>query len=187
MTTDQTFNLGYFKRLHSFNGELVAVLDSDDPTAYLKTKAIFLLINERLMPFFVQKMTLKNKKEAILKLEDIDTQPDAEKLIGCSIYLPLTELPALKANQFYYFEILGYQVIDKQLGDLGTISNYYETTHQTLLEFIHQDKEILFPINDTFLIKTDKANKILHVDLPNGLLDIYLHNGSSNPNEPDED
>jgi len=41
---------------------------------------------------------------------------------------------------------------------------------------MYQNKEVLFPLNDQFVTSIDKKSKIIHVDLPEGLLDIYLSN-----------
>ena len=36
------------------------------------------------------------------------------------------------------------------------------------------DKEILIPINDDFILELDRINKTIKMDLPEGLLKIYI-------------
>jgi 16S rRNA processing protein RimM len=38
----------------------------------------------------------------------------------------------------------------------------------------YQGHEILFPMNDEVVLKANHADKVLHVNLPNGLLEVYL-------------
>ena len=38
----------------------------------------------------------------------------------------------------------------------------------------YKETEILFPLNEDFIVEIDDEEKILTLDLPEGLLDIYL-------------
>jgi 16S rRNA processing protein RimM len=45
---------------------------------------------------------------------------------------------------------------------------------QTMASMVYQNKEVLFPINDQFVKSIDQAAKKILVELPDGLLAIYL-------------
>ena len=94
-------------------------------------------------------------------------------MIGCDLYLPLDLLPKLSGNNFYYHEIIGFQVIDTKYGEVGSIVSVNDRTAQALFEIINQGKEILIPIIDEFIVSIDRESKILTVQTPDGLLDLY--------------
>ena len=49
-----------------------------------------------------------------------------------------------------------------------------EQPHQVLCKIFIEGKEALIPLNESTLQKVDKKKKQLYVDLPDGLLEIYL-------------
>ncbi|HXA02830.1 MAG TPA: hypothetical protein VNW99_12625, partial [Cytophagaceae bacterium] len=68
----------------------------------------------------------------------------------------------------------GYQVNDKNLGMLGKITEVYIMPGQEMLAMAWKEKEVLIPVNEHILLKADHKKKILQVDLPEGLLDLYM-------------
>ncbi|HUM64244.1 MAG TPA: 16S rRNA processing protein RimM, partial [Chitinophagaceae bacterium] len=69
--------------------------------------------------------------------------------------------------------LLGYSIIDNGKV-LGPILEVIEQPHQLLCRLDIQSKEVLVPLNETFLQKIDHRKKQVLVTLPEGLLDIYL-------------
>jgi 16S rRNA processing protein RimM len=94
-------------------------------------------------------------------------------MAGWTIYPPLSALPQLKDDQYYYHEVIGYQVVDKNLGDLGTVKEIYSTGAQDVVVMIYQNHEVLIPLIDAIIPKVDKKNQIVHSILPDGLLEVY--------------
>jgi 16S rRNA processing protein RimM len=84
-------------------------------------------------------------------------------------------LPKLRDDQFYYHEIIDYQVEDEVLGTLGTVKEVYSTGAQDVLIMIYKGHEVLIPLLDEIIPKVDKQAKVVHSRLPDGLLDVYLN------------
>ena len=74
----------------------------------------------------------------------------------------------------YYHEIIGFTVIDNEFGEVGTVTSVNDTTAQALFEIDRNGKEILIPINDQFIQKVDHAGKTIFLEVPEGLIDLYL-------------
>ena len=104
MTTKDCFYLGKIVKKYSFKGELLAKLDTDEPAIYENLDAIFIDLNNTLIPFFVQKSQLHKSDLLRLKFDDIDNEEDAEELIKSDLYLPLELLPKLEGDKFYFQE-----------------------------------------------------------------------------------
>ena len=173
MTKDNCFELGKITKTHGLKGEVVLWLDVDFPEDYEDLESIFLDMKGELVPFFMDSYRLSGNR-AIVQFEDIDTFEKAEAMVNLEAFLPLEELPELENDQFYYHEIIGFQIKDKNLGDLGTVQIVYSMQAQDLLVMDYQGKEVLIPVIPEIVLEADKEAKILNVNLPDGLLEVYL-------------
>ena len=90
------------------------------------------------------------------------------------MYLPLKMLPKLTGNKFYFHEVIGFEVEDKRLGFVGEIQSINDSSAQPLFEVLNDGVEILIPMIDHFLVKIDRENKKVIMDLPEGLIEMYL-------------
>ena len=82
--------------------------------------------------------------------------------------------PITDETRFYFHEIVGYQIVDAEAGELGTVRGVYAMNAQDLIAMDYQGKEVLIPINSDIVRTVDRANQKLNVALPDGLLDIYM-------------
>ena len=187
MKLDDCFQLGYIVRTHGIKGQVIAFFDVDYPEDYEELESVFLLINGKLVPFFIDRIEPQAAAKFILKFEDLDTIQEAEKLKGVALYLPLTELPELEEDQFYFHEVIGYQVIDEAKGELGTVTDFFAMPNQDLMAMDFQGQEVLIPVADEIILRTDKANKKIFVKLPEGLLEVYTQPTTRNEEEFDGD
>lgn len=174
MNKEQCFQLGYVAKVHGLRGEVVVMLDVDYPEDYEDLKHLFLLQKGRLVPFFLEHFVLQPGNRVLAKFEDLDRIEQVEELVGSEIFLPLTALPELDEDQYYFHELIGFEVIDDTHGVLGPVETIYDLETQNLLGVKHQEKEVLIPIQDGIIQKVDKAAKKVYCHLPEGLLDIYL-------------
>ena len=174
MTTKDCFYLGKIVKKYSFKGELLAKLDTDEPAIYENLDAIFIDLNNTLIPFFVEKSQLHKSDLLRLKFDDIDNEEDAEELLKSDLYLPLELLPKLGGNKFYFHEIINFQLVDENFGHVGIIRGVNDSTAQALFEVDREGIEILIPINDDFIKKIDRVNKNITVNTPEGLIELYL-------------
>lgn len=174
MTKEECFYLGKIVSKFSFKGEVLIKLDTDEPESYTEMESVFVEYNENLVPFFFEKSALHKSTLLRAKFEDIDTEDDAEDIIGCELYLPLSFLPELEEGKFYFHEIIGFDVVDSTHGNVGKLVSINDSTAQALFEIKMGEKEILIPMNDEFIEKLDKKNKTIYLNTPEGLIDLYL-------------
>lgn len=173
MTPDECFELGYIVRPHGLKGALQIHLDVDDPAKYSKMESVFILSGGNLVPFFIKSIQINGVK-GILELDDVKSAEEAQVLKSCPLYLPLTLLPRLKKGQFYYHQVIGYTVVDKLQGPLGTIDGVFSSGAQDIINMNFREKEVLVPVSNEIVLYADHDLKQVHVQLPDGLLDIYL-------------
>lgn len=173
MDVDSCYLLGQIIRVYGIRGEVVAYLDVDFPENYTKMESVFVDTKQGLVPFFIESIRIRNNR-ATIKFEGINTIEEAEKVKKQKLYLPLDQLPELDGNRFYYHDIIGYSVRDKKLGNIGKVINVYESGAQELIVIEYRGKEILCPIQDDLIREVNKKDRIILVDLPEGLVDIFL-------------
>ncbi len=177
MNIGDTFYLGVISKKYGYKGELVGVFDVDDPEKYIKLESVFLLIEEKLVPFFVENITFKpSSNQAIIRFKDIDNELKAERLVDCEMYLPLDMLPPLSGNQFYFHEVEGFNMYDTRHGYIGKIERIIDYPGNPLFRVIFEGNEILIPVRDEYLKETDRKSKKITVTTPDGLLDIFRNN-----------
>ena len=175
MQKEDCFYLGKIVKKYSFKGEVLVKLDTDEPELYEHMESVFVNLRNNLIPFFIESSQLHKSELLRIKFEDVDTEEDADTLLKSELYLPLEFLPKLDDDKFYFHEIIGFKVEDKNFGDVGIIKAINDSTAQSLFEIDRNGIEVLIPMNDEFIIKVDKANRVIIVETPEGLIDLYLN------------
>ncbi|MEO0038212.1 MAG: Ribosome maturation factor RimM [Bacteroidota bacterium] len=174
MRKEDCFYLGKIAKKFSFKGEVLIYLDTDEPELYEDMESVFVEFNKNLVPFFIENSNLHKGDFLRVKFEDVDNEADADEIIGCEIYLPLNMLPKLEGNKFYFHEVIGFEIEDQRLGVFGKIVSINDTSAQPLFEVVNGSVEILVPMIDQFLVKIDRENKKVIMNLPEGLVEMYL-------------
>lgn len=190
MTLDDCYQLGSLGKPHGLKGFVVAFFDVDDLNDYRQLKSVLLEMPTapgKLVPYGVEKFQPQAESRVLLKLQGIDRIEEAEPLRNAKLWRPLAELPALKDDQFYFHDVVGYTVVDQQLGPLGLVETFYELPQQDVLAMRYQGQEVLIPVVDELILNADQAARKLFVNLPEGLLDVYLSPSAPEPDDADEE
>lgn len=174
MRKEDCFYLGKIAKKFSFKGEVLIYLDTDEPEIYEEMESIFVEFGKNLVPFFIENSSLHKNDFLKVKFEDVDTEQQADEIIGSAVYLPLSALPKLEGNKFYYHEVIGFDIEDQRLGVFGKITSVNDSSAQPLFEVVNGTVEILVPMIDQFLVKIDRENKKVVMNLPEGLVEMYL-------------
>lgn len=174
MHKEECFYLGKIAKKFSFKGEVLVYLDTDEPELYENMESVFVELNKNLVPFFIIESSLHKNDFLRVKFEDVTTEADADAIMGCELYLPLSFLPKLSGDKFYYHEVIGFEVEDQRLGVVGKIVSINDSTAQPLFEVLNGEIEMLIPMIDHFLVKIDRKNKKVVMNLPDGLVEMYF-------------
>ena len=174
MKQDELFRLGKIVRTFGSQGEVVFQIESEIFDQIKKLESVFLNLNENLIPFFIERLERRSKNQALVKFMDINDSGESTKLAGCDFYIPVSILPKQKKAQINSIEIEGFKVIDLHHGETGIVKTILELPQQFLLAIEYNDKEILVPIVDEIVKKIDFKKKTIHIEAPEGLIELYL-------------
>lgn len=174
MRKKDCFYLGKIAKKFSFKGEVLVYLDTDEPEMYTELESMFVETNGHLVPFFIERSSIHREKFLRTKFEDMESEEEADTIVGKDVYLPLTMLPTLEGNKFYYHEVVGFDAIDQRLGNFGTVLRILDNGVQALFEVQKDEAIILIPLIDEFIIEVNRENKSILFNTPEGLIDLYL-------------
>lgn len=174
MTKEECYQLGKITKPFGFKGQVIFFLDVDDPMAYEGLESAFVEVKGALVPYFFKIININGNK-ATVQFDDL-TAEQALALVGGDLYLPLSMLPKLTGNQFYFHEVEGFNVIDSQHGDIGTIRTVIDYPAQPLFQIFKGETEILIPVVDPVIDRVDRENKTIYITAPKGLIELYLDN-----------
>ena len=171
MDITSCYQIGLISKPHGLKGEVTILLQPDVPNDLSAVETVFVHQNDHLVPYFIQTISVKGRK-AYVKFDEVDSIEQAQAIAKSGLYLPKSERPALAPGDFYKDEILGFEVEDVEAGRLGYVDDIIQSGLQRLLQVIHQEKEILIPVDGPFITKIDTTKKKISVLLPPGFLEL---------------
>jgi 16S rRNA processing protein RimM len=178
------YYLGMITKSFGIKGQLFVYLDTDEPEKYQDLDAVFVDLGNEVIPYPIENFQYRNNHQAVVKFSDVDAE-EAKSLIKCDLYLPLSMLPPLKGNRFYFHEVIGFTVKDQQKGEIGICKDFLDIGAQSIMQIDKQGTEILLPVVDEYLKEVDREKHIIHVEAPEGLIDIYLSNTQNDEKDID--
>ena len=129
--------------------------------------------SQAFIPYFVRQMKVKSYQEILLKFEGVITVDEAKPLLGKDAWLMEENFADVAVAQSP-ISLLGFTVVTKD-NILGEIVEVIEQPQQLICKIMLAGKEVLIPVHEDSLIQLNHDQRILEVDLPDGLLDLYLH------------
>jgi 16S rRNA processing protein RimM len=173
MDREGYFRIGTVLKTKGLKGEMQLYMDYDG-VENINITSMFLDIAGKLVPFFVESIKHNQKNSAYLYLEDIDTIEKASALVRKDIYLPNKAKPKKRKEDFGLKDLKGFIAVDINEGELGEITDIHEFPQQLIAAVTYKNNEVLFPLNESIILGIDRVKNIVTVDLPDGLLDVYM-------------
>ena len=113
-----------------------------------------------------------HKRLVLVKLRGIDDMDAAQALVGCRVSVAQDRLAPLEPLEFYYAEVVGFEVVDAGGERIGTVSRIWATEGGDLLVVDGSGKGPLIPAIREFIRHIDVVEKTVTVDVPEGLLEL---------------
>ncbi|MGL4851377.1 MAG: ribosome maturation factor RimM [Phocaeicola sp.] len=170
---DEVVKIGMFNKPHGVKGELSFTF-TDDVFDRVDCEYFVCPMDNILVPFFLEEYRFRSESSALVKLAGIETSEKARMFTNVDVFFPKSLIPEEEESDdissWGYF--LGFQVTDVNHGNLGEIVGVDETTMNILFTLEGANGEIMLPAHEEFFIDIDKKNRLLTVEMPEGLLDI---------------
>ena len=173
MKRDDCIYLGSLIKTHGAKGEIL--LKSDyQLTEYENLESIFIEINNRLVPFFIAEIRQKSTDSFLINFDDINTDSKAREFLGSDVFILKSDLKQeAQRNSFKQInKVIGYQVIDNKFGILGNLESYHDIPSNPLLVVKSEEKEILIPFQEEFIIDVNDSEKIIYCKIPDAIINL---------------
>ena len=108
----------------------------------------------------------------LVKLRDVDDMDTAHDLVGFRVSVYQDALAPLSGSEYYYEEVVGFEVRDARGGRIGTITRIWPTQGGDLLVVAAPGKEHLIPAVREFVRQIDVVERTVTIEAPEGLLDL---------------
>ncbi len=174
-TMEQLIHIGKIVATFGLTGQVVITHVLAKKVTFENQEAIFIEVTKgKPIPFFIESCTAKNDTELTVKLEDVNTRESALRLISKNVWVNESEFNKL-VDKNAPIALIGYTIFDDENEKvLGEIVELIEQPHQLLAKIYIDKKEVLIPLNESTLLEIDRKKKVVVVDLPEGLLEVYL-------------
>jgi len=172
MELTDSFYIGYISKTRGLKGEVQLFFEFDDYET-LEMDVLFLEMERKLVPFFVDSLKIHSNRTAYLFLEDVDHIDKAKALVRKKVYLPNNKLPQRNPDDFRIGDLKGFRVYDLTHGELGEIVEVHEYPQQFVAAVAYRGKELMFPLIEDLIVSIDQEGHRLQVNLPEGLVDVY--------------
>ena len=104
-----------------------------------------------------------NVKSVVAKLRGVDDRTAAEKLAKRDIAVPRSWLDQPEADEYYWIDLIGADVVNEAGEHLGKIETLMETGANDVLVVKSAGSEILIPFVSEYLANVDRENKVVTV------------------------
>ena len=165
-------HIGKIVAPHGVAGQIILEHALGKPIHFKGIDALFVEKNEgSFIPYFIQSATAKTDTITHLQIEGIQSREATSVLMSKKVWLPQDAFQKL-VDKSSPLALLGYQV--QQDGqDLGIIQEVIEQPHQLMVTILYKGQEAYIPLHEESLLGVDHAKKLVLVNLPDGLLDLY--------------
>jgi 16S rRNA processing protein RimM len=161
--------LGYIVRAFGIKGGVVIKLLNDDSSSL--SVGLPLIIHQGKLAKTLTISSIMDRGR--IMFQEISDRTEAESLKGAQIFTNRELLPALEEDEYYLADMLGASIVDTKGQVIGELIDYSSNNAQILLEIKTPDNKLAsIPSVKPIVDKIDCVNKIIYVDLPEGLLDL---------------
>ena len=166
---EEVYKIGIINKPHGIKGE-VSFTFTDDIFDRVDCDYLVLLLDGILVPFFIEEYRFRSDDVALMKFEGIDTAERARMLTNVEVYFPKKYMDDQEEITSWNF-FTGFRVEDIHHGNLGDIVAVDDSTMNILFVIEKDGEELLLPAHEEFIVDLDKKQRILKVDIPEGLLE----------------
>ncbi len=167
---DQLFKVGVVTGTHGLRGDMKVRPLSSEPDTLLGAEEVCFSQKNGKTTFHQLTRAVPHKGNVLLRLRGLDHINEVEALVGSEVFMRVDQLPDLPEDEYYWQELKGMSVSDRQRGDLGDLEGMFSTGAHDVYIVRGRYGEIMIPVVSQFIIRVDREQRQIEVDLPEGLV-----------------
>lgn len=162
---NQYLEIGQIVNVRGLKGEVKVNSYSEDPNRFEKIETIILKLKGKMQEYAIEKVSY-TKNQVVLKLKNIDTIEEAEKLRNSIILIDRNSLEELPEDVYYIADLIGLDVYTDENEYLGKVDDIFNTkSNDVYVVKDDQGKSKLLPGIDEVIkeINLEKSKIIVHL------------------------
>ncbi len=147
---------------------------SADPEALFSSKRWYLQPAERGLKTFSGTLLLRIREAkdhsgtVVATAQEVDDRNAAEALRGARVFVPRSSFPTASADEYYWVDLIGLSVANREGVELGTVKELLSTGPQTVLVLEYEaegkPQERMIPFVSAYVDTVDLPGKRITVD-----------------------
>lgn len=184
ISLDHLTEIGSFGKPHGISGEINAVVDVEyiDFIVDRSVNFVFVEIDGLRVPFEISDIRRRGTQSVLITFADTNSEHDIVKLVNKAIYVEDSALPSLSEDDqsddedygdlLFLYDVVGYKVTinNNPFGEIIDVDD--STINQLIIVATPEGNEYMIPFTEEFITYFDPEEKIIDLELPDGLLDL---------------
>jgi len=167
---NQLFKAGTVTGTHGLRGDLKVRPESSGATGLVGASRVVLRSADgREHDAQPLRVTL-HKGQYLLRLHGFESIDLAEPLVGWDVWMPYNDLDDLGADENYWYQLEGLEVVDAHCGSLGRLVKMFSTAAHDVYVVEGPYGEVMIPAVEAMICVIDLERGVMDVDLPEGLV-----------------
>jgi 16S rRNA processing protein RimM len=147
---------------------------SADPQALFSSKRWYLQPSERGLKTFSGTVLLRVREAkehsdtVVARADEVEDRAGAEALRGARIFVPRSSFPSAEPDEYYWVDLLGLDVVNREGVALGRVKDLLATGPQTVLVLEYEEDgkalERMLPFVAAYVDKVDLPGRKITVD-----------------------
>ena len=157
---------------HGLRGEVTAEILTDFPERFNNLVRVFTVSEpERTLELKIERHRF-HKNRIILKFAGQDSIESVEKFRNLVLYVPESETVDLEEGSYFDWDLEGCQVVNMDGDKIGDVKGIFRAGENENLIVQGSEKEHLIPFVKAICTDVSIEDKLIKVDLPEGLLEF---------------
>ncbi len=162
--TDPYVKIGTFGRPYSIHGWLKVHSVTQPPKAIIQYQPWYIQNQQNKWELLqIDNLRIHNNT-LIVHIENIDEPEMTKDYVNKDISIPYSHLPKLPKGQFYWADMIGMTVLNKDNVNLGIVDHLLETPANDVLVVLGKKRHLIPFLRNHTIQKIDMDSKIIHVD-----------------------
>lgn len=166
------FHLGRILKSHGTSGQMRLMVE-ERFKGYIKPGAhVFIDLDGSRVPFRIA--GAEDGQHFVVTLEDVRSKEESDALAGRNIFIPVDTVKSrhLKSPVNLDEKWDDYKLQNEVDGSVYTIVRTEEYPQQLMAVIRINEREVLIPLNDQLITDIDHVQKVIRMEIPEGLLDL---------------
>lgn len=169
MHEDALITIGKVVGTHGIKGYLKVISYAESTALFAPGKQLALRRKGKPVVLYRIESARPHKRGILLALRGIASVDAAKEWVGSELCIDKATLPEPERDTYYWYQIIGIEVFTLDGRRLGQVAAILPTGSNDVYVVRDGKKEVLVPAIDSVVVDIDLTNRVLRVDLPEGL------------------